>query len=73
MKLLNRGKSVKELTTEFRVRQASIHRWEKEFRSPILDHSESIKVKTSEKELKNIKLECDILKKTESILFKRDN
>ena len=72
IELLNTGKSVKELTKEFGVSQASIHRWSNEFASPMINNSESDKIKALEKELKNVKLERDILKKAVSIFSKSD-
>jgi transposase len=72
LELLNTGKSVKELTTEFGVSQASIHRWIKEFNAPTSNHLESVKIKALEKELKNVRLERDILKKAVSIFSKSD-
>ena len=72
LELLNTGKSVKELTTEFGVSQASIHRWSKEFSTQGINNSESVKIKALEKELKNVRLERDILKKAVSIFSKSD-
>jgi transposase len=72
VELLNTGKSDKDLTTEFGVSQASIHRWIKEFHSPTSSNLESVKIKALEKELKNVRLERDILKKAVSIFSKSD-
>ena len=72
LELLNTGKSVKELTTEFGASQASIHRWSKEFSTPGINNSESVKIKALEKELKNVRIERDILKKAVSIFSKSD-
>jgi transposase len=71
--LLDSGKSIKELTLEFEVSQASIHRWRNEFKATSeTDKSESLKIKALEKELKDVKLERDILKKAVSIFSKSD-
>lgn len=75
VELLNSGKSVKELTKEFGVSQASIHRWDKEFNNkgvPPANKEEALKIKALEKELKDVKLERDILKKAVSIFSKSD-
>jgi transposase len=75
VELLNSGKSVKDLTKEFGVSQASIHRWDKEFNTTTSQdnsQSEMLKIKALEKELKDVKLERDILKKAVSIFSKSD-
>ncbi len=75
VELLNSGKSVKELTKEFGVSQASIHRWEKEFNNKETwqaNKEDAHKIKALEKELKEITLERDILKKAVSIFSKSD-
>jgi len=75
VELLNSGKPVKELTKEFGVSQASIHRWNNEFNattSTSINNSETLKIKALEKELKDVKLERDILKKAVSIFSKSD-
>ena len=77
--LLGTGKSPKELSEEYAVSLASINRWKREisstssspgFRS-ILEQ-EKLKNKALEKELKEMKLERDILKKAVSIFSKSD-
>lgn len=75
VELLNSGKPVKELTKEFGVSQASIHRWDKEFSNKgtnSTNKEETLKIKALEKELKDVKLERDILKKAVSIFSKSD-
>lgn len=75
VELLNAGKSVKDLTKEFGVSQATIHRWAKEFKtttSQASNESEKRRIKSLEKELKEVKLERDILKKAVSIFSKSD-
>lgn len=75
VELLNSGKSVRDLTEEFGVSQASIHRWNNEFNttaSTDASKSEALKIKALEKQLKDVKLERDILKKAVSIFSKSD-
>jgi len=76
--LLENGKTPKELNTEYGVSLASINRWKQEFSSN--DSSEDLsalkqekqRVKVLERELKEMKLERDILKKAVSIFSKSD-
>jgi transposase len=72
IELLDSGKSVKELTKEYGVSQASIHRWNIELKTPLEVEEETARIKALEKELKNVKLERDILKKAVSIFSKSD-
>lgn len=78
VELLESGKTSKELTKEYGVSLASINRWKKEFSSSVTPEDlsdlklERLKVKTLEKELKEMKLERDILKKAVSIFSKSD-
>lgn len=72
IELLESGKTVKELTKEYGVSQASIHRWNIELTTPLKVQEESARIKALEKELKNVKLERDILKKAVSIFSKSD-
>ena len=75
--LLDTGKTVLELSTEYGVSLASINRWKNQYsktKSTITEKSESIlKLKALERELKAVKLERDILKKAVSIFSKSDN
>ena len=75
--LLDTGKSVLELSTEYGVSLASINRWKNQYsktKSTITETSESIlKLKALERELKAVKLERDILKKAVSIFSKSDS
>ncbi len=75
--LLDTGKTVLELSTEYGVSLASINRWKKQYsktKSTITETSESIvKLKALERELKAVKLERDILKKAVSIFSKSDS
>lgn len=56
VELLSSGTSVKDITKEFGVCQASIHRWDKEFNAATSNDnnkSEALKIKSLEKELKD--------------------
>lgn len=78
VELLESGKSAKELAQEYSVSLASINRWKREF----LDISNSVDTKTCisdkqrikalEKELKDVRIERDILKKAVSIFSVSD-
>lgn len=77
VELLNTGKTVRSLSEEYGVSPASINRWKKELdpkhRMAFQETKESLlKIKDLEKELKEIKLERDILKKAVSIFSKSD-
>lgn len=72
VELLNTGKSVKDLSKEFRVSSASIHRWNIELNRTDSQLEELSRIKSLEKELKEIRLERDILKKAVSIFSKSD-
>lgn len=45
VELLNSGKSVKDLTIEFGISQASIHRWNKEFNTTTSKQNKTINLK----------------------------
>lgn len=75
--LYQSGKTVDELCSEFDISISSINRWRKEFgntedsKPPL--NSEYIKeLRALKKELKDIKLERDILKKAVCIFSKSD-
>lgn len=76
--LLDSGKTVSELSLEYSVSLASINRWRKQYSKEKLGLSyaeateSTMKIKALEKELKDIKLERDILKKAVSIFSKSD-
>ena len=75
--LYESGKTVSELCKEFGVSTASVNRWKLEYSStkPRKDKSildEQNRIKALEKELKDIKLERDILKKAVGIFSKSD-
>ena len=76
--LLESGKSVSELSTEYSVSLASINRWRTEFSkdknigSSKVNLESTLKIKALEKALKEVTLERDILKKAVSIFSKSD-
>lgn len=76
--LIDSGKSVSDLSTEYTVSLASINRWKKQYskdKNTGLSSEKvesTLKIKALEKELKDIKLERDILKKAVSIFSKSD-
>ena len=76
--LLDSGKTVSELSLDYSVSLASINRWRKQYSKEksglsCSETTESVlKIKALEKELKDIKLERDILKKAVSIFSKSD-
>jgi len=73
--LLESGKTPKELLQEYSISLASINSWKKEFSTTerLTDLAEEkLKIKALEKELKETKLERDILKKAVSIFSKSD-
>ena len=74
--LLESGKTALELSKEYKVSLASINRWKRQYskvKGILIETPESVlKIKALEKELKDIKLERDILKKAVSIFSKSD-
>ena len=76
--LYDSGKPLEELCSEFKISLSSINRWRKEYSSSLctsqimeLDKDKT-KIKALEKQLKELKLERDILKKAVSIFSKSD-
>ncbi len=77
VELLNTGKTVKSLSEEYGVSEASINRWKKDLKTKGTSQDkttsqERLRIKALEKELKEIRLERDILKKAVSIFSKND-
>lgn len=76
--LLNSGKTAQELSKEYGISLSSVNRWKKELFSAgsskkfIESDEKALKIKSLEKELKETKLERDILKKAVSIFSKSD-
>ncbi|CDF79645.1 'integrase catalytic subunit [Formosa agariphila KMM 3901] len=74
VKLLNTGEIVKYLSEEYGVSEASINRWKKDLKTKGTSQDkttsqERLRIKASEKELKEIRLERDILKRGGKHLF----
>lgn len=72
--MLNTGEIVKYLSEEYGVSEASINRWKKDLKTKGTSQDkttsqERLRIKASEKELKEIRLERDILKRGGKHLF----
>ena len=79
VELLKSGSKVKELSIEYGLNDGMIRRWRREYESKSGDFSkkreisiEEQELKTLRKELREVKLERDILKKAVSIFSKSD-
>ena len=77
VELLNSGIKVREITEEYGVESSSIRRWGREFKEKSGDFSkkreltpDQIAFKKMQKELKEVTLERDILKKAVGIFSK---
>lgn len=75
--LYQSGKTVNELCSEFNISISSVNRWRKEFGNTEgsksgLEADYIKELKALQRELKDIKLERDILKKAVSIFSKSD-
>lgn len=77
--LLNSGRKVREITEEYGVESSCIRRWGREFKEKSGDFSkkreltpEQIELKRLHRELKEVTLERDILKKAVGIFSKSD-
>ena len=75
--LYQSGKTVNELCAEFNISTSSVNRWRKEFSDPqdskpLIDSEYVKELNALKKQLKDIKLERDILKKAVSIFSKSD-
>lgn len=75
--LYQSGKTVNELCAEFNISTSCVNRWRKEFSdpqdsTPPIDSEYVKELNALKKELKDIKLERDILKKAVSIFSKSD-
>ena len=75
--LYQSGKTVNELCAEFNISTSSVNRWRKEFSDPQdskppIDSEYVKELNALKKELKDIKLERDILRKAVSIFSKSD-
>ena len=79
VELLKSGKKEKELCQEYNLCDGVIRRWRREYESKSGDFSKKkelsahdIEIKKLKKELQEVKLERDILKKAVSIFSKSD-
>ena len=79
IELLRSGKTAKELSEEYSINSGVIRRWNREFIAKSGDFSkkreqttEELELKALKKELKEVRLERDILKKAVSIFSKSD-
>ncbi len=79
VELLESGRTAKELSEEYNINSGIIRRWKREFKAKSGDFtkkrelsSEEIELKALKKELRNVTMERDILKKAVSIFSKSD-
>ena len=79
VELLNTGRKIKEISEEYEINDSMIRRWRREFASKSGDFSkrrelssEELELKNLKKELREVRMERDILKKAVSIFSKSD-
>ncbi len=79
VELLESGRRAKELSEEYNINSGIIRRWRREFKSKSGDFSkkrevskEELELKALKRELRDVKMERDILKKAVSIFSKSD-
>jgi len=79
VELLESGRTAKELSEEYSINSGIIRRWKREFKAKSGDFSkkrelskEEIELKALKKELRDVKMDRDILKKAVSIFSKSD-
>lgn len=79
VELLNSGKTVKEVSTEYQLNDSMIRRWRRQYNERNGDMSAKPQISETEKEnrslkkeLREVKIERDILKKAVSIFSKSD-
>ena len=79
VELLQSGMAAKELSEEYNINSGIIRRWKREFKAKSGDFSkkrelspEELELKSLKKELREVKMERDILKKAVSIFSKSD-
>lgn len=77
--LLKSGRSIKEVSDEYGLNDSMVRRWRREYESKAGDFSkkrelsvEEQELKALKKELREVRLERDILKKAVSIFSKSD-
>jgi transposase len=80
VELLNSGIKAKQISEDYDLNAAMIRRWKREYTTKFGDFSkkkefslEEQELKALKKELKNVKMERDILKKAVSIFSKSDS
>ncbi len=80
VELLESGRKVKEISDEYSINGGMIRRWRREYEAKSGDFSKKREVSDQEqelkmlkKELRNVKMERDILKKAVSIFSKSDH
>ena len=79
VELLQAGRTAEQLSSEYSINSGIIRRWRREYSAKSGDFSkkrelpvEEIELKALKKELRNVKMERDILKKAVSIFSKND-
>jgi len=79
VELLESGRATKELSDEYNINSGIIRRWRREFKAKSGDFSkkrelsiEELELKALKKELREVKMDRDILKKAVSIFSKSD-
>jgi len=79
VELLESGVKVKQISDEYELNDGMVRRWRREFRANSGDFSkkkelsvQDQELKALRKELRNVKMERDILKKAVSIFSKSD-
>ena len=79
VELLKSGRTAKELSSEYTINSGVIRRWKREYEAKSGDFSkkrevssEELELKALNKELREVKMERDILKKAVSIFSKSD-
>ena len=79
VELLKSGRTVREISDEYSINDGMVRRWRREYTAKSGDFSKKREVSTEEqelkllkKELREVRLERDILKKAVSIFSKSD-
>jgi transposase len=79
VELLESGRTAKELSEKYNINSEIIRNWKREFKAKSEDFtkksvlsSEELELKALKKELRNVTIERDILKKAVSIFSKSD-
>ncbi len=79
VKLVQSGQSVKQVSSDYNLHESMIRKWRKSYENNLGDFiskvtltTEQVQIKNLEKQLREIRLERDILKKAVSIFSKSD-